>query len=80
LSSILNFKKKDIYQDDNNDEKVFPYYQYLGNQLLKISETHKEFSNDVASIILIPYTEFSNNIETTTRTDLNNLAKVEFSY
>lgn len=64
LRSLSEKFHKDISQNNNNDERVSPYYQYLANHLLKISETNKEMSKEIETIIYMPYNEFSTHINT----------------
>lgn len=54
----------DISKDSaERNERSFSYYNYLGNYILKIAEVHKKFCDKIENSVLLPFTDFAQNIK-----------------
>ncbi len=59
-----------------NEDQNDPFYQYLATYLMQIGEMNKEFSKNIQTKILVPYSDTSRHIDTKTRENLVKISNV----
>jgi len=70
------FEQKEISKHYHTDERNFSYYHFLGNYLLKVSEMNKDFGKNLETMILAPYFDFAQQLDTSNRNSIEKLYKV----
>jgi len=67
---------KEISKHYHTDERNFSYYHFLGNYLLKVSEMNKNVGKNLEHMILTPYLDFAQQLDTSNRNSIENLYKL----